>query len=79
MVWWQMTLFVIVTRILSVAKGGNVLNYVTLVIVVSIRAHWNNHFLFALVLLNMIKESIAQTILVLKVNWKVNEDEAAWK
>jgi hypothetical protein len=29
------------------------------------------------VLLNMIKESIAQTILVLKVNWKVNEDEAA--
>jgi hypothetical protein len=39
MVWWQMTLFVIVTRILSVAKGGNVLNYVTLVIVVSIRAH----------------------------------------
>jgi len=25
----------------------------------------------------MIKESIAQTILVLKVNWKVNEDEVA--
>lgn len=67
MVQWQMTLFVIVTRILSVAKGGNVLNYVTLVIIVSIRSHWNNIFLFALVLLNMIMESIAQTILVLKL------------
>jgi hypothetical protein len=29
------------------------------------------------VLLNMIKESIAQTILVLKINWEVNEDEVA--
>jgi hypothetical protein len=79
MVWWQMTLFVIVTRLLSVAKGGNALNYVILVIVVNIRSHWNNHFLFALVLLNMIMEKIAQTILVLKNNWKVNEDEVTWK
>jgi hypothetical protein len=39
MVQWQMALFVIVTRILSVAKGGNVLNYVTLLIIVSIRSH----------------------------------------
>ncbi len=79
MVWWQMTLFVIVTRLLSVAKGGNAFNYVILVIVVNIRSHWNNHFLFALVLLNMIMEKIAQTILVLKNNWKVNEDEVTWK
>jgi hypothetical protein len=79
MVWWQMTLFVIVTRLLSVAKGGNALNYVILVIVVNIRSHWNNHFLFTLVLLNMIMEKIAQTILVLKNNWKVNEDEVTWK
>jgi len=39
MVQWQMALFVIVTRILSVVKGGNVLNYVTLLIIVSIRSH----------------------------------------
>jgi hypothetical protein len=39
MVWWQMTLFVIVTRLLSVAKGGNAFNYVILVIVVNIRSH----------------------------------------
>jgi hypothetical protein len=32
-----------------------------------------------LVLLNMIMEKIAQTILVLKNNWKVNEDEVTWK
>jgi hypothetical protein len=36
MVWWKLTLIVIVTKILSVVKGGNALNYVTLVIFVSI-------------------------------------------